>query len=336
MSKESSEWLNQNTLIGFTSKRGNAWHYRASDQGAEPNHYEGAIPVPDVQRRLFAWEPVAVSNPGGIGTDGKVYTADDQVMYFHPETGDRLGTHGPGYVVHGYSDWLLDKISTILDADLSVGSAGLLKAGAVAWVQIEMAETMHHASGVSYRPFLTGATSLDGSLKTTYVSGNQVVVCDNTLSAALREQDASQVTISRKHTSRSGDVQLTTIRDALGLIVGTGDQFAAALDQLTSEKVDRKRMGRFMDLYVPVPKEEGRGRTLAEHKRDDLRTLLKDERVAPWNGTAWGVLQLTNTYDQHVSTIRGMNARAERNALAFLTGQSAKSDAETLKLLASV
>ena len=33
MSKESLTWLNTNTLIGFTDKRGNAWHWRAEEQG---------------------------------------------------------------------------------------------------------------------------------------------------------------------------------------------------------------------------------------------------------------------------------------------------------------
>jgi hypothetical protein len=40
MSKETSSWLNNNVLIGLTDKRGHAWHYRKSEQGAEPNHLQ--------------------------------------------------------------------------------------------------------------------------------------------------------------------------------------------------------------------------------------------------------------------------------------------------------
>ena len=57
MSRETLTHLNTQTLIGYTSKRGQAWHYRADYQGAEPNHYEHAIPVADVRRRLFCWSP---------------------------------------------------------------------------------------------------------------------------------------------------------------------------------------------------------------------------------------------------------------------------------------
>jgi hypothetical protein len=71
MSRETLEWLNCMTLIGDTNversydswvnAQGQAWHYRAALQGDEPNHYPGAIPVADVERRLFGWEPIAVS-----------------------------------------------------------------------------------------------------------------------------------------------------------------------------------------------------------------------------------------------------------------------------------
>ena len=72
--------------------------------------------------------------------------------------------------------------------NLHIGSAGLLRGGAVAWVQVEMADTLT-AAGAEFRPFLTATTSLDGSIATTYQTGAQVVVCDNTLSAALHSAD---------------------------------------------------------------------------------------------------------------------------------------------------
>ncbi len=55
MSRESLQWLNTNTLIGFTDKRGHAWHWRAQEQHGQSNHYLGPIPIADVQDRLFAW-----------------------------------------------------------------------------------------------------------------------------------------------------------------------------------------------------------------------------------------------------------------------------------------
>ncbi len=39
MSRESLQWLNTNTLIGFTDQRGHAWHWRAQEQNGTSNHY---------------------------------------------------------------------------------------------------------------------------------------------------------------------------------------------------------------------------------------------------------------------------------------------------------
>ncbi len=48
----------------------------------------------------------------------------------------------------------------------------------------------------------------------------------------------------------------------------------------------------------------GRALTLADSKRQSLQHLYRtDPRVAPWAGTAHGVLQAVNTYHHHESLI---------------------------------
>ncbi len=70
----------------------------------------------------------------------------------------------------------------------------------------------------------------------------------------------------------------------------------------------------------------GRSLTMAENKRDTLNRLYtRDPRVAPWAGTAHGVLQAVNTYEHHEGIIRGAT-RAERNMLRTLTGDFAQLD----------
>jgi hypothetical protein len=58
-------------------------------------------------------------------------------------------------------------------------------------------------------------------------------------------------------------------------------------------------------------------------------------RVSPWKGTAFGVVQMVNTYDQHLSIVRGAE-RAERNQLNFITGKVDTLDASVLTTLARV
>ena len=351
MSKESTEWLNTQTLQGFTDARGHAWHYLASAQGVEPNHYAGAIPVEDVRRRLFDWEPVSVpvtatvpestvmDENGVTTTPGYEIIDTDRQAIVRPDTRTILGVFKSSFVAHSYAEWLTSKVDTILGGNLGIGSAGLLKGGAVAWVQAELSETVEHKSGVAFRPFLTATTSLDGSLSTTYLAGNKLVCCDNTLSAALGDSGALRIKI--KH-SKYSLAKINTIQDALGLVQTQAEDFGAVLDDLTSDTVTDAELAKFLDSYVLMTDDNGeaktgRALTMAEHKRDGLTGLLNhDNRVSPWKGTKFGVLQMCNTYEQHEGIIRGQMGRAERNAMEFLRGSVDKLDREVLDLLGKV
>lgn len=332
MSTETMTWLNNNILVGFTSKRGNAWHYKASEQGAESNHYAGAIPVEDVRRRLFNFKFVEGDVASTYMTEDGVTTLVDPTRktIINPKTGKILGVFKLGFTIHDYDEWLIQQAETILDADLHIGSAGLLRDTGVAWVQVEMEDTVETPEGVSFRPFFTSATSVDGSLSSTYQTGAQVVVCDNTLSASLGERDARRVKI--KH-SRNSLGRIQEVRDALELVHGTADAFSAQVKALCETTVSDKAWAAFLDAHVALPEQAGRGRTMAETKRDALTGLWNhDERVAPWRNTAFGVVQAVNTFTHHVGNVRGAS-RQERNAERAVMGGADTLDAGTLDTL---
>jgi len=334
MSRETVTDLNTQTLIGYTDKRGHAWHYRAASQGAESNHYAGPIPVEDVRRRLFDWEAISGELRGvALTDDGVIETTDTtRQVIMRSDTGAILGVFKQGYQVHRYQDWLISNVESILDADLAIGSAGLLRGGAVAWVQVEMEDTMN-ASGVDFRPFLTATTSLDGSLATTYLTGAQVVVCDNTLSCAIGHADER---IRVKH-SRNSLGRLADVREALGIVAGVADAFSAQVAQLLDESVDAGRWERFVRAYAGLNAElSKRAKSAADAKASSLQRLWdNDERVAPWAGTAYGVVAAVNTYAHHESIVRGAD-RATRNMERVVTGKVDELDNATVKLLARV
>ncbi|TDD29629.1 DUF932 domain-containing protein [Actinomadura sp. KC06] len=332
MSKETLQWLNENTLIGFTDKRGTAWHYRADLQGAEPNHYPGAIPVEDVKRRLFDWE--AVSSPVYVESPvtGGLVEAPGRQAIMRSDTGHLMGLFTDGYEPHPYVEWLINTIGTLLEDDLSIGSAGLLKNGAVAWVSVEVPDNVTTPEGVEFRPHLFGATSFDGSLATTFKRAVTSIVCDNTMAAGLGEA-GQQVKI--KH-SRHSKLRIGEAREALNIVYQVADDFAAEVAALCNTSVSDAEWNAFLDAHVPMPDEPGRSRTMAENKRDSLARLWNhDNRVAPWKGTAWGVVQAVNTYTHHEQTVRGA-VRAERNMLRAVTGGVDELDHATLHTLATV
>ena len=335
MSRETLAHLNTQTLIGYTSKRGRAWHYRADAQGAEPNHYETAIPVEDIRRRLFAWSPVEAELQSTYLTTEGVTTVTDQSrkVIIRPDTNTVLGVFKSGYRVHTYDQWLVTNVEDILDSELQIGSAGLLRGGAVAWVQVEMEDTLNVA-GVEFRPFLTATTSMDGSIATTYQVGSQVVVCDNTLSAALSTADTK---VKVRHSRNSLD-RLASVRDALGIVHQVADDFSAKVKQLVAEQVTEARWARWVTAYTEVDdsKASARARAGRQTQAEDLQRLwAHDLRVTPWQGTAYGVLAAANTYAHHLAPVRGAT-RAERNTERLISGKVHELDSHALQVLAAV
>ena len=334
MSKETINYLNTNTLIGYTEKRGNAWHYRAEEQGTESNHYTSSIPVEDVRRRLFAWTALeGAITATAITPDGVMVTEDStRKAIMRSDTGALLGIFKTGYKVHPYSEWLIQNVENLLDADLAIASAGVLKGGAVAWVQIEMEETLTTSNGFEFRPFLTAATSMDGSLATTYLTGAQAVVCDNTLSTALNEK-VSRIKI--KHSTNSLK-RIGEAREALGIVYETADVFTAQVEALSAEVVSQDRWNAFLKAYAAPSTESKTAATLSSAKIDSLDNLWRNDlRVAPWAGSAFGVLQAVNTYTHHIQNVRG-GVRADRNMERSVTGMIDQLDRDTLRVLATV
>ncbi|OUC99784.1 DUF932 domain-containing protein [Streptosporangium minutum] len=215
----------------------------------------------------------------------------------------------------------------------SADVTGLLRGGAVAWVSVEVPENITTPEGVEFRPHLFGATSFDGSLATTFKRAVTNVVCDNTMAAGLAER-GQQVKI--KH-SKYSKLRLDEARDALSIVYAVADDFAQQVKRLCETTVTDRQWAAFLDELVPMPIDRGRSWTLAETKRESLNRLWRhDDRVAPWSGSGWGVLQAVNTHTHHEQTVRGA-CRAERNLLRAVTGGGVDDlDRETLHTLEKV
>lgn len=350
MSTETLDDLNTNTLIGNTDHRGTAWHYRIDLQGEEPNHYPGPIPVEAVRRRLFSWQaasrrvgveiPTDIETMTHLGSDGtpmRWTVLEDKQAICRDDNHYVMGVFASGYVRHQYDEWLLTTVADILDDDLAISSAGLLKQGAIAWVEVSVPESITTPEGVEFRPNLLATTSFDGSIATTFKRTVTDVVCDNTRQAALSEDGQ---TFKVRH-SRYSAAKLLPAREALALVHTVADEFAAEVARLCATRVTDRQWEQFLDVIVPRTQHSGaplslRSATVAGKKRDRLQQLYRhDQRVAPWTGTAHGVLQAVNTYEHHETAVRG-STRSERNMLRTVTGDFAKLDKSAMSVLATV
>ncbi|WP_432112842.1 DUF932 domain-containing protein [Streptomyces sp. S1] len=335
MSRETLEWLSNNTLIGFTDKRGQAWHHRAGDG----NTYPDAIPVEDVYKRLFRWEaeerPLYVGGPGAYPKNWAEEIPGRKAIV-RSDTGAVLGIFKDGYQPHQYGEWLVDNVATILDDTLQIGSAGLLKGGAVAWVSVEVPENIVTPEGVEFRPSLMARHSFNGSIATTYGRHVTNVVCDNTMTIAAGEHGGQ---LYKVKSTRKSLERIPEVRDALGIVYSTAEAFVAEVSRLSAVKVDDVMWERIVSELVPVPdgpEEQERATRNTEKKRDALMRLWRhDERVAPWAGSAFGAWQAFNTYGQHEGQVRGMS-RQERNMLNAVNGTIETANADTVRAILEV
>lgn len=334
MSRETLEWLNNNTLIGFTSKRGNAWHYR---EGAN-NHFDGPVPVDAVLSRLFNWhaeeKPLYVETK--IGEDDSIMMPiDGRKAIVRSDNGHVMGIFKEGYMPHQYDEWLLQNIARILDDDIQIGSAGLLKNGAVAWVSVEVPENITTPEGVVFRPNLMASGSFDGSLASTYGRHITNVVCDNTMGIAAGEHGGQRIKFK---STKNSFKRIADAREALGIVYAAADDFAAEVARLTSTKITDHQFEQILDITTPLPDDDAsaRAHTMAENKRDALWDMwTTDERCAGWRGTAFGAWQSYNTYQHHVSIVRGAS-RPERNLLRAVDGTTEDNDLDILQTIMAV
>jgi phage/plasmid-like protein (TIGR03299 family) len=348
MSRENAKWLNTNTLIGDTEKRGNAWHYRADLQEGAGNHYAGAIPMDDINKLFAPWEPVSAplfinvpcsaddDQVSGIDANGQPYRTielpDRKAItpIGHPES--VLGIFSKeGYEIHGYQEWLVKGLANLVDNEVHFSSAGVLMGGGVGWAELTITESQSVAD-FPFIPHVLAFTSVNGKYATDFRRSVQAVVCDNTLSAAASENGPS---LKVKHTKNS-KLRLQNARDALKIVLNVAEDFTAEVERLTAWKVTDKEWSKFLDLYVPLKTEDGKepskmSVTKVENKRERLTAMYRnDMRCAPWNGNAFGVVQTANTWNHHERATYGDTDRAERNMLSAVNGDT---DKETTRVL---
>lgn len=336
-------------IIGNTAKRP-VWIGQKGD-GTLPT-FEGPIPVAEVERQLFNWEAISVptgnfipTEPDSIGSvliDGTYYmpkVTPGAQGFVRSDDHSELGRHGKGYRGHGYNEWLVQNVGNIVGDTISINSALTLKNGAQAVVEVALAEWMHDSdSGADFWPIILATTSFDGSIATTYSGAVRMAACDNMYQGMRAAAKAAGRQFKVRHTvnSLSAD-NLTGVRHALHIMEQAADGMSEFLHTLTPVKVTRGQWLKVMDIIEP---QVFGASPVAVTKSDNRRQALdavytSDPMAAPWNGTAFGVVQAINTYEHHHRNVRG-TSRLERVYDRAIRDDFAKADGDTLSALASV
>jgi len=146
------------------------------------------------------------------------------------------------------------------------------------------------------------------------------VVCNNTLTWADSAARAMKVSYSIRHTTNA-ESKLAEAQRVLGLAQMAADQAEQIAAELLAKEMSRQDVRAFLNELVPVPTEEGRSRTMAEHTQAAIwGCYTTSDDITPIRDTAWGALQAVTEFDSHIA--RGRNtsgASLAENRFARLT-----------------
>ena len=134
------------------------------------------------------------------------------------------------------------------------------------------------------------------------------------------------------------------MREGLGLQLSqAGETIATGIENLLKVDVSGGEFTQWLDKTESLVDDKGeaktgRSLTMVTNRRDEkIRLWTKDEKVAPWAGTGFGILQLDNTYRTWNQTVKNVDGgRLERNYSNAAFGVSAKADTEALQILADI
>lgn len=297
--------------------------------------FDHAIPTEAVAQ-MFAWEAVECSTSADFM--GQSIPIPGKKALVRIPGGQVLGTPSTKYQAHNYETSLLGGVQRILGGGLAIDAAGMTGFGAKAWISVSLADTVCTPEGVEFLPRLFGMGSHDSTIATTYKRGALTMICNNQMTLLHRDhtgRNAGFAEVKVRHTANS-ILRLESAQEALGILASVEDDLSEQIRLLCQEEVTRKQFDALVETLVPMAEEAGRGRTMAENKREGVTAMyLNDPRAATWLGTSFGALQAFNTWERYEATVRGAD-RAERNQERDLTNYWADLDSTVYEALQQV
>ena len=234
-----------------------------------------------------------------LGSPARWVQVDDRQAITRSDTDAVLGIFTSGYVMHQYREWLLSTVANILDDDLVISSAGLLRGGAIAWVEVVRPRDDHHPGRVRLPAQPAGHHQLRR-------------VHRHHLQADRHGDGVRQHQRPGPQRARASSTRSSTPGTPPRRSPPHGKPWPWSTPwATTSPRSSRSsptppssehQWRAFLDAHVPLDDGkghalEGRSRTLATRKRGELENLYRhDGRAAPWTGTALG----RSAGDQHL------------------------------------
>lgn len=230
----------------------------------------------------------------------------------------------PGEVLEFYRD-------LTSQSGFELETAGVLRGGRKFWALARTGQSTLLKGEDRVHGYLLLATACDGTLATTAQFTSVRVVCNNTLSVALGDNQGAIKVPHRSHFDPEA------VKRQLGVAVSSWDAFAARLHALVARPVDPDTVEGLLRRVLTYPAPEGKADVVNEQAIKAVRSLYEGDGrgalMASSRGTAWGVLNSVTEFVDHHRRARSADHR--RDAAWFGQGAQIKRRAwnEALSLL---
>lgn len=249
-----------------------------------------------------------------VGSLGSIMTFDDQKVLFRSDNkaplsvvSDRYQVVQPREVLEFYRD--LTEI-----AGYELDTAGVLKGGRKFWALARTGKSSTLKGNDQVNGYLLLATSCDGSLATTATPTTIRVVCNNTLTIALKGAHTANGAIKVPH-STTFDAQ--AVKKQLGIAVSSWDSFMYRMKTLSERKVkNHEAMNYFLKVMCQTDQQADPSQGLLnERALKRVQALYegagKGSDLPSAQGTAWGLLNSVTEFVDHERRARSPEYRLD-------------------------
>lgn len=317
-------------LIGYSS--GVKHSYWSTSNTSKVDRYEGEVPLQDVQEKLFNWE--AIQRPIEVRlADGKRLPVAGRHAIMHSESNKVFKIATDSYVIHQYHEWLVSNVAKILDNDLRIGIAGILRSGGGAFVSVETPENVMSRNDIPIKSKYLAASSHDSKLATSYKMVGTILLCENMLVANLWKGKAPW---NNRHTMHSL-TRVESVRESIGIqLADNTEKMCNFVDNLAEITVTESQWQEIVERLVPIPDEAlPRVKARLENKRFMFHEMWEnDPRCTPWKGSGFGAFQVLNTHELHIAGPD--SSRIDRNMRNIFSDTSQQNDERILTTIMSV
>lgn len=275
--------------------------------------------------------------PSAANVDGQYIDSDEFCLTIRDDNNFILGQVKNRYapVQNWQAFSFLD--SLVNERELFYESAGALDGGRRVWILARMPHIYKVTESDVIKQYLLFVNHHDGTGSVKCFPTEVRVVCQNTLSLALRNDGWDGITI--RHV---GDIEhkVNAARNALAKVSKVFSDMLEIQRELAKRKLETGDFVKYVDTLFPVPTKdgkvltEGKAVTMRNNKVADIASLFyRDERqkLDGIENTAWAALNAVTQYVDHESRTRKTgnksDAEVRMNAAMLGSGASLKREA---------